>query len=38
MDCLMLRLDAPLISFGGVVIDQINPVERFPGRSLLAGL
>ncbi|MFN8752238.1 MAG: type I-E CRISPR-associated protein Cas5/CasD [Betaproteobacteria bacterium] len=34
----MLRLDAPLISFGGVVIDQINPVERFPGRSLLAGL
>jgi len=38
MDCLMLRLDAPLISFGGVVIDQINPVERFPGRSLLTGL
>lgn len=38
MDCLMLRLDAPLMSFGGVVIDQINPVERFPGRSLLTGL
>lgn len=38
MDCLMLRLDAPLISFGGVVIDQINPVERFPGRSLITGL
>lgn len=38
MDCLMLRLDAPLISFGGVAIDQINPVERFPGRSLLTGL
>lgn len=38
MDCLMLRLDAPLISFGGVVIDQINPVDRFPGRSLLTGL
>lgn len=38
MDCLLLRLDAPLMSFGGVVIDQINPVERFPGRSLLTGL
>ncbi len=34
----MLRLDAPLMSFGGVVVDQINPIERFPGRSLLAGL
>jgi CRISPR system Cascade subunit CasD len=38
MDCLMLRLDAPLMSFGGVVVDQINPIERFPGRSLLTGL
>lgn len=38
MDCLLLRLDAPLISFGGVVVDQINPVDRFPGRSLLTGL
>lgn len=38
MDCLMLRLDAPLMSFGGVVVDQINPVERFPGRSLITGL
>jgi CRISPR system Cascade subunit CasD len=34
----MLRLDAPLMSFGGVVVDQINPVDRFPGRSLLTGL
>lgn len=34
----MLRLDAPLMSFGGVVVDQINPVERFIGRSQLAGL
>lgn len=38
MDCLMLRLDAPLMSFGGVVVDQINPVDRFPGRSLITGL
>lgn len=36
--CLLLRLDAPLMSFGGVSVDQINPVERFPGRSLITGL
>lgn len=34
----MLRLDAPLMSFGGVLIDQVNPIDRFPGRSLLTGL
>lgn len=34
----MLRLDAPLMSFGGVMVDQINPVDRFPGCSLLTGL
>lgn len=34
----MLRLDAPLMCFGSVVVDQINPVDRFPGRSLLTGL
>lgn len=38
MDCLVLRLDAPLMSFGGVLIDQINPTDRFPGRSLVTGL
>jgi CRISPR system Cascade subunit CasD len=38
MQCLLLRLDAPLMSFGGVVVDQINPIERFPGSSLLTGL
>jgi CRISPR system Cascade subunit CasD len=38
MDCLILRFDAPLMSFGAVVVDQINPVWRFPGRSMLAGL
>lgn len=36
--CVLLRLDAPLLSFGGVVVDQINPVERFPGKSLITGL
>lgn len=38
MDCLILRFDAPLMSFGGVVVDQLNPTWRFPGKSLLAGL
>jgi CRISPR system Cascade subunit CasD len=38
MDCLLLRLDAPLQSFGGVMVDQINPTERCPGLSLLTGL
>jgi CRISPR system Cascade subunit CasD len=38
MDCLLLRLDAPLMSFGGVVVDQINPVERFIGCSQVAGM
>lgn len=38
MDCLILRLDAPLMSFGGIVVDQRNPVERFPGASLFTGL
>ncbi len=38
MDVLMLRFDAPLMSFGAVVVDQNNPTWRFPGRSMLAGL
>lgn len=38
MDCLILRLDAPLMSFGGIVVDQRNPIERFPGLALLTGL
>lgn len=38
MACLMLRLDAPLMSFGGVLVDQHNPTDRFPGRSMLTGL
>lgn len=37
-DCLILRFDAPLMSFGGVVVDQNHPVERFPGASMLTGL
>jgi CRISPR system Cascade subunit CasD len=38
MDCLILRFDAPLMSFGGVVVDQLNPTWRFPGKSLISGL
>lgn len=38
MDCLLLRLDAQLMSFGGVLDESANPTERFPGRSLLTGL
>lgn len=38
MDVLLLRLDAPLMSFGGTVVDQINTTRDFPGRAMLAGL
>jgi len=38
VDCLLLRFDAPLMSFGSVVVDQINPTWRFPGKSMLTGL
>lgn len=38
MDCLILRFDAPLMSFGSVVVDQLNPTWHFPGKSMLAGL
>lgn len=38
MDCLILRFDAPLMSFGGVMVDQHNPTDMFPGASMLTGL
>lgn len=38
MDLLLLRFDAPLMSFGGVMVDQHGPTDRFPGVSMLAGL
>lgn len=38
MQALILRLEAPLIAFGGVVVDENGIVTRFPGRSLLTGL
>lgn len=38
MEALILRFDAPLMSFGGVMVDQHNVADRFPALSLFAGL
>ncbi|TVR13369.1 MAG: type I-E CRISPR-associated protein Cas5/CasD [Planctomycetota bacterium] len=38
MQVLLLYLDAPLMSFGGTVVDQNGPTEAMPGRSMLTGL
>ena len=38
MDVLRLRFDAPLMSFGGVMVDQHGPTERFPSLAMLTGL
>ena len=35
---LVLRLEAPLMSFGGVQVDQIGPVRDFPASSMITGL
>ena len=38
MKALVLRLEAPLMSFGGVIVDQHGFIERFPGGAMLVGL
>jgi CRISPR system Cascade subunit CasD len=38
MEILVLRFDSPLMSFGGVIVDQHGVIDRFPGKSFLAGL
>ena len=38
MEGLIFRFDAPLMSFGGVKVDQHNVTDRFPGLSLISGL
>jgi CRISPR system Cascade subunit CasD len=38
IQALLLRLDAPLLSFGGVSVDQRGPVDVFPSCSMLTGL
>ena len=35
---LLLRLEAPLMAFGGPVVDAIGPTRRFPGQAQVAGL
>lgn len=37
-DFLVLCLDAPLMSFGGVTVDQLGVTERAPTQSMLTGL
>lgn len=38
IDVLVLRLDAPLMSFGGTTVDNIGVTDDHPGTSMLTGL
>jgi len=38
MDVVLLRLDAPLMSFGSVVVDHHNKTDPLPYRAMLTGL
>lgn len=38
MKVLILRFDAPLVSFGGPMVDQNGVVQAFPALSMLTGL
>jgi CRISPR system Cascade subunit CasD len=38
IDAIILRFDAPLMSFGGVVIDHNGITRMFPARSMLTGM
>lgn len=38
MEVLLLRFDAPLMSFGSVVVDQHNRTDALPYRAMLTGL
>ena len=35
---LLIQLEAPLMAFGGVLIDQVGPTRDFPAASMLVGL
>ncbi len=35
---LVIRLEAPLMAFGGVAVDQVGPTRDFPAASMLTGL
>lgn len=38
IDALILRFDAPMMSFGGAAVDSRGVIRRFPARSMLTGL
>lgn len=38
IDVLILRFDAPLMSFGGAAVDSRGVIRRFPARSMITGL
>ncbi len=38
LDVLLLRFEAPLLSFGGERVDQNGVQQAFPGRAMLTGL
>jgi CRISPR system Cascade subunit CasD len=38
MRVLLLRFDAPLLAFGGTVVDARNVTDELPGRSMVTGL
>jgi len=37
IDVILLRFDAPLMSFGGVLVDEHGVTRQFPGASMLTG-
>jgi len=38
MDVLLLRLDAPLMSFGGPIVDNHGVIQAYPALSMVCGL
>jgi len=38
MDVLLLRLDAPLMSFGGPIVDNHGMIQAYPALSMICGL
>lgn len=38
LDILILRLEAPLLSFGGIAVDEKRRTRELPSRSMLCGL
>ncbi len=38
MEMLVLRLEAPLMAFGGPMVDQIGVIRSFPAASMITGL